>query len=188
MGLRERKRELNRETIVRVAYRLFSERGYDETTVDEIATASNVSPRTFYRYFDSKDAVLAEGGFDIVDRALDAVGPEPSIEALALAMARALEEMVRDDHMEVTVRLLREHPRIAAHAPVWHQRWATYLESELAGAGGRAHPSFEDRVRSTTAVQAVAVAADEWLYRRPRVALTALVQEAMAYLDGSLHG
>ena len=188
MGLRERKRELNRETIVHVAYRLFAERGYDETTVDEIAAESNVSPRTFYRYFDSKDAVLAEGGFEVVDRALDAVDPDPSIEALAVAMADALEALARDDHMEVTVRLLREHPRIAAHAPVWHQRWATYLEAELASSAGRAHPSFEDRVRSTTAIHAVAVAADEWLYRRPKVALTALVQEAVSYLDGSLRG
>lgn len=186
MGLRERKRERNRDTIVKVAYRLFSQHGYDETTVDEIAAESDVSPRTFYRYFDSKDAVLAEGGFDVVDRALEAVGPDPSIGELAIAMGQSLESMARDDHMEITVRPLREHPRIAAHAPVWHQRWASYLEAELASAAGRTQPCLEDRVRSVTAVHAVAVAGDEWLYRRPNVPLPALVQEAMTYLDGSL--
>jgi AcrR family transcriptional regulator len=57
-GLRERKKQQTRETIARVALALFAERGYDETTLADIAEAANVAPRTIFAYFDSKEDIL----------------------------------------------------------------------------------------------------------------------------------
>ena len=57
-SLRERKKMQTRLAIRREAFRLFVEQGYAETTVDQIAAAVEVSPRTFYRYFGVKEALL----------------------------------------------------------------------------------------------------------------------------------
>ncbi|HYB27181.1 MAG TPA: TetR family transcriptional regulator [Solirubrobacteraceae bacterium] len=58
LGLRERKKQQTREKIARVALELFAERGYDATTLADIAEAAEVAPRTIFAYYESKDDIL----------------------------------------------------------------------------------------------------------------------------------
>jgi AcrR family transcriptional regulator len=60
--LRERKKQQVRERILEVCDRLFREKGFDETTVDEVVAAVDVSRQTFFNYFPTKEAVLTELG------------------------------------------------------------------------------------------------------------------------------
>ncbi|AFM15624.1 transcriptional regulator [Mycolicibacterium chubuense NBB4] len=79
-GLRERKKSQTRRAIRREAFRLFHEHGFANTTVEQIATAAEVSPRTFYRYFGVKEAVLlSEDQITPIVEAFAAAPPELSI-------------------------------------------------------------------------------------------------------------
>jgi len=60
LGLRERKKVRLRQQIIATAIRLFRERGYEETRVDDIVQVLEISQPTFFRYFPSKDAVLRD--------------------------------------------------------------------------------------------------------------------------------
>ncbi|MHB8692833.1 MAG: TetR/AcrR family transcriptional regulator [Solirubrobacteraceae bacterium] len=57
-GLRERKKQQTREKIARVALELFAERGYEHTTLADIADAADVSRRTIFSYYESKEDIL----------------------------------------------------------------------------------------------------------------------------------
>ncbi|WP_405489448.1 TetR/AcrR family transcriptional regulator [Nocardia sp. NBC_00511] len=58
LGLRERKKQQTRTRIIEVALQLCDQQGFDATTVEQIADAADVSPRTVNRYFDNKEAIV----------------------------------------------------------------------------------------------------------------------------------
>src|SRR5262245_6930269 len=94
LGLRERKKERTREQLVEAALRLFTQRGYEETTIDEVVDAVEVSPRTFFRYFQSKEDVLVAWVDEFIDRVRDALAATPPDEDPYTALRNALAEAV----------------------------------------------------------------------------------------------
>jgi AcrR family transcriptional regulator len=84
-GLRERSKAQRRGTIIRAALELFADRGYDATTIADIAAAADVAPRTVAMYFPSKqDIAMARFGqvADELTSALRGCGPGESVTAI----------------------------------------------------------------------------------------------------------
>jgi hypothetical protein len=96
MPLRERKRALTREAILGAAERLFEERGFDNVTVAEIADAANVSVKTLFVYFRSKEDLVFTDTW-LLDRCLDALGQRPPGTSPGEAIAGALITVLRDE-------------------------------------------------------------------------------------------
>lgn len=74
LGLRERKKQRTRATLIDAAVELCDRQGFERTTVDQIAAVADVSPRTFSRYFATKDAIALA----LVDDALGTAAEELS--------------------------------------------------------------------------------------------------------------
>lgn len=99
-GRREAHKQATREALKEAARRLFAERGYEQTTVRDIATEAGVTERTFYRYFGDKSALvadellawLAELGAEIVARPAS----EPDLTAVEAAVLKLVRRSDRD--------------------------------------------------------------------------------------------
>jgi AcrR family transcriptional regulator len=106
-SLRERKKAKTRKVLADTATELFAEQGFDHTTVEEIAEACDVSPRTFFRYFSSKEDVLFAAGDERLRQLLDAIRSRPSGEAPLRSMREAALSLVPEytsDRAQLTTR------------------------------------------------------------------------------------
>jgi AcrR family transcriptional regulator len=120
-SLLERRRELVRADLARVAIALFAERGFDAVTVDDIAAVAGTSQRTFFRYFATKDEVVLEYERHLWRRLLAAFDERPVTEGAITALREAfrstshVEEGDRADVVRLG-RILESAPSLQARA------------------------------------------------------------------------
>ncbi|MEC3957407.1 TetR family transcriptional regulator [Nocardia sp. CDC153] len=96
-GLREREKARVRRELIDAALMLFDRRGFEQTTVQEIADAAHVSRRTFHRHFPSKTAVVFAHEEDVMAYLLTALDRRPPREAVFVALRAALRDFLLDD-------------------------------------------------------------------------------------------
>jgi AcrR family transcriptional regulator len=155
MGLRERKKQRTRRAIASAALRLFAERGYEETTISDITAAADVSPRTFFSYFPSKeDVVFAEMDERLADvhaRLADRPAGETPLATLRRVAVDLLRATAADlgEYGAVQVSLIRERPSLQARA----LKRLTDAEDEFVEMLGEICPDL-DEVSSVTIVGA----------------------------------
>jgi AcrR family transcriptional regulator len=101
MGLRDRKRQRTRQALITAAMRLFEEKGYEQTTVAEIAATAEVSTKTFFNHFASKDEVLFPHLSARIDDAVAIIKQRKPAENVSDVLLKAMDHMlasaVRDE-------------------------------------------------------------------------------------------
>ncbi|MDR7275291.1 TetR family transcriptional regulator [Catenuloplanes atrovinosus] len=107
-GLRERKKQRTREALIDAAHALFCANGFEATTIDEIAAAVDVSPRTFFRYFTSKEDVALSLADEQITALLDAFAGQPADVPVLTAMRTAAVGVVRAYEDQARFRTLQE--------------------------------------------------------------------------------
>ncbi|MFI8290136.1 TetR family transcriptional regulator [Streptomyces sp. NPDC085614] len=138
-GLRERKKQRTRDALLRVALELFTTKGYEHTTVDEITEAVEVSQRTFFRYFASKEEVAFAVQQMVEERFVRALAERPADEGPLDAMRNAVLsswDTIGEAIMEVipvelylrTYRMIESTPALLAT----HLRRSTEMEESIA--------------------------------------------------------
>jgi AcrR family transcriptional regulator len=167
MGLREVKKERTRRAIEDAAIALFAERGYQATTVADIAAAADIAPRTFFAYYRSKEDVLfgdADQTFDELEAHLhERPAGEPTFDALR----RWIDEGMTDDLAEAQDREQTVREIVAANDGLQAR------ERRLMG-------RFEDLLAAAVATDL----GDEPSALRPRMVAAAAVAALWCLRDG----
>lgn len=141
LSRRERKVAETRVAILEAAHRLIAENGFEETTVEQIAEEADIAPRTFFRYFPTKEAVLFAELDSSRDELLATLERRPAdedvLESIAIVLHHFAEEIDRrwDEFSwvrEVTdaYRLDRSADRVAASQMI-HARAADVIATRL---------------------------------------------------------
>jgi AcrR family transcriptional regulator len=189
-GLRERKKQRTRDTIVEAAMRLFAEHGYDQTTVADIAAAADIAPRTFFGHFAAKEDVVFHD-FDAVhehfaSRMAERAEGETTIDALRAVIAEIFVTTDFEDPAErLRRRLVLETPPLQERERALMGRFEQTLAESVARDLGL--PADSVRPRMVAAAATAALTALERFYEDPsdlgKDALVAAGEDPMAVVD-----
>jgi AcrR family transcriptional regulator len=166
VGHRERKKQRTKEQLIQAALRLFAEHGFEETTIDAICAEVGLVPRTFFRYFGSKDDALFAWFDGMRARGVAALRSRPRREGVVTAAAAALDEVIEahapnDRFIVILHRLSAKSPDVhARHAALRHtfqRTFASTLASRL-----RPTDALIAEIVAAAIVAAYSVAVDQW--------------------------
>ncbi|MEX1008000.1 MAG: TetR family transcriptional regulator [Acidimicrobiia bacterium] len=187
-GLRERKKAETRDALASAALRLADELGPDRVTIDNIATAAGVSPRTFFNYFASKEDAIVGSSESSTARVVDALVARPAreapIDALRAAVHASADHLQADpDDWLIRHRLVGRYPalgvRYAARlAAVEHELVLEIARRTKLDADVDTYPA----VMVSAALAASRVALTVWQERDRRGSLPALFDEVFDQL------
>jgi AcrR family transcriptional regulator len=190
VGLRERKKARTREALQEAAMDLFTRQGFDGTTVEEIADACEVSPRTFFRYFPTKEDVLFVDADARRERLLavlaDQPADAPTFAALEAAM-RALALDYRDDRAALVARskVVEGSPQLQAYKAEHQHGWeAVVVDALERRTSEHREPVSREELQLLTAVATAAmrVSLDAWVADPDGPDLDILLDRAFARL------
>lgn len=190
LGLRERKKRRTRQAIRQAAFRLIGQQGYEQTTVEQIAEAAEVSASTVFRYFATKEDIILTDEYDpVLERAiLDRPADEPPLVALREAVVTSLRSLYDEVRPEFLLRmqLVREVPALRAQMHEGMDQNIEVLCGVLSERTGRPRDDFELRVVVGAVFGALTQVLFEWVDRQSEWDLVETVDRALAVLARGL--
>lgn len=168
-SLSERKQASVREAICACATDLFVERGFQETTIEEIARAAGIGRRTFFRYFKSKEDVVLWKFDQFARLSLELLAQrparEPLLEALEAALTEASEFYNRQPEQTLAIlRLTESTASLFAQQLLQQQNWKEWFAAALRTRGRAAQSSYAPELAASVSIEAMAIAVRRWLH------------------------
>lgn len=188
-GLRERKKLRTKAAIQKEALRLFLDKGFEETTIEDIAAAVDISPSTFFNYFPSKEDVVFEDELDpLLLAAFDAqpAGTNP-IAALRAAIHQVFGNLNAEQEKMVRLRtqLMVSTPELRG---AMLSRFADLVDQIAEMLAHRTGKKADDFVvhNMAGAILGVMLAAMNVIVENPNADLMKLAEKALAHLEAGL--
>jgi len=184
-SLRDRRKRRTAEAIVAAALELFAERGFERTTIDQIAAAADISRRTFFRYFaDKEELFFAEDErlLEVIEATLDgAPAGEPVVELARRATRALAAHSVADPERRLArERLIAATPALQARRLAKNLRWEQAIAARLVARGSSEQEAL---LVPKLAMACFQTAYERWV-RDPGRDLPGLVDESFAALGG----
>ena len=188
-GLRERKRQQTRERLTRAAMALFLERGFEATTLDDIAAAADISRRSFFHYFASKEDVVFAWQEESTAALIPAVAARPAHESMLTAAENAIAAMVKQlepGEAVAIARLKRDNPALQARDQVKHEKLERALAEALGKRAGHKAEKLQARLVAMIATGAMRIAGEFWAAEGAHENPEALVKRTFAAIRAIL--
>lgn len=189
IGLRERKKLRTRALIQKEALRLFLEKGFEATTIEEIAEAAEISPSTFFNYFPTKEEVVFQDELDPLILAAFNAQPEGThpIRALRDSMKTVFGQLTaeQDNVMRQRISLMSSTPALRSAMLTQFADLVDQIAELMAGRVGREPTDFAIRNLAGALLgvmmSALLIAASD-----PKADMIDVADRAMAHLEAGL--
>jgi AcrR family transcriptional regulator len=189
-GRRERNRQETHERIVTVGLKLFVEKGFEETTLDEIAQTAGIARRTLFSYFESKDDILSSSYGSGFSQALAPAIREESPDQAPLAAARSClmklaSRYETPDSLAVDT-LLRSSPALRARKSGSFDAMACSMLEAMENVWPAPDRRDELRLTATMAIGVLKLALEDWRKSAAERPLSEFIDRAFRLLPASL--
>jgi AcrR family transcriptional regulator len=191
LGLTARRKQRTRQQLAEAAAALFYEHGYDSTTIEDIAAAVEVSPRTVYRYFATKeDLIVALGQSNsavFLDALRDRPHDEPVFTAVRSAVTSALAPKWQESwRVRAFLTLIRDTPVLRARWVVEAYDDQRLVAEVLAARRGRRSCELSDLIVAGAIAMAINTALQQWAEQSELASPESFVDRALAQLAAPL--
>jgi AcrR family transcriptional regulator len=188
--LRDRTRRAVRAEIAETAVALFAERGFDETTVEDIARAVGMTKRSFFRYFATKEDAVFAGTEVLVEQVVADLEARPAgedpWECLHQVLRRWQEQIYSSGAELAGERLIQSTPALRARLHQKRELWWRAARDVLASRGGL--DDFSADLLANAAAAVLDSVAQEWVRTDGRADRVELLDRGFAALRPALGG